>query len=68
MAKNEISHEDKTSFNALEFEFYIYDIVRELKYNDNIDAVTNLICATIQYIVNKTVAEAKAEQEAENEI
>lgn len=56
------SKEGETSFNILEFELYIYDIVRELKYNDNIDAITNLICATIQHIVNKTIEEAKADE------
>ena len=41
-----------------EWNLFIYDIVTAIKYNDNIDEITDLICRTVQYIVDQTIAES----------
>lgn len=41
-----------------EWNLFIYDIVTAIKYNDNIDEITDLICRTVQYIVDRTIAES----------
>ena len=41
-----------------EWNLFIYDIVTAIKYNDNIDEITDLICRTVQYIVDRTNAKS----------
>ena len=41
-----------------EWNLFIYDIVTAIKYNDNIDEITDLICRTVQHIVDQTIAES----------